>query len=61
MPTHGRTHAEEFVAAIRDFRQVPECQVLMSSVDFLVGVLARNISAYERLFFAKLSRQAGIQ
>lgn len=33
----------------------------MSSVDFMVGVLARNISAYERFFFAKLSRQAGVQ
>jgi len=61
LSTRGRTHPEEFTAAIRDFRQVPDCQALMRSVDFLVRVLARNIRIYERSFLAKLSRQAGIQ
>jgi Lrp/AsnC family transcriptional regulator len=61
LSTHGRAHPEEFTAAIRNFRQVPDCQALMCSADFLVRVLARNISIYERSFFAKLSRQPGIQ
>ncbi len=61
LSAHGRTHLEEFTAAIRDFPEVLECHVLMGSVDFLLRVVAKDISAYERFFFEKLSRVPGIQ
>ncbi|MEN9932445.1 MAG: Leucineresponsive regulatory protein [Pseudomonadota bacterium] len=61
LSAHGRTHLEEFTAAIRDFPEVLECHVLMGSVDFLLRVVAKDIGEYERFFFEKLSRVPGIQ
>lgn len=61
LSAHGRTHLEEFTAAIRDFPEVLECHVLMGSVDFLLRVVTEDIGAYERFFFEKLSRVPGIQ
>ena len=58
---HGRKHLQEFSDAIRDFPEVLECYVLMGSVDFMLRVVARDIGAYERFFFDKLSRVPGIQ
>lgn len=61
LSAHGRQHLEEFTAAIRHFPEVLECYVLMGSVDFLLRIVARDIGAYERFFFEKLSRVPGIQ
>ncbi len=61
LSAHGRTHLEEFTAAIRGFPEVLECHVLMGSVDFMLRVVTEDISAYERFFFEKLSRVPGIQ
>jgi Lrp/AsnC family transcriptional regulator len=58
---HGRQHLEEFSEAIRQFPEVLECYVLMGSVDFMLRIVARDIEAYERFFFNKLSQVAGIQ
>lgn len=58
---HGRQHLEEFSAAIRRFPEVLECYVLMGTVDFLLRIVTADIEAYERFFFEKLSRVAGIQ
>ena len=38
-----------------------ECYVLMGTVDFMLRIVARDIQAYERFFFDKLSRLPGIQ
>jgi Lrp/AsnC family transcriptional regulator len=58
---HGRQHLEEFADAIRGFPEVLECFVLLGTVDFLLRIVAEDIHAYERFFFEKLSRVAGIQ
>lgn len=58
---HGRANLDEFTAAIRAFPEVLECYVLMGSVDFLVRVVARDIEAYERFFFDRLSQLPGVQ
>lgn len=58
---HGRQHLEEFSEAIRRFPEVLECYVLMGTVDFLLRIVTADIEAYERFFFEKLSRVAGIQ
>jgi len=57
----GRSHLSEFSEAIRQFPEVLECYVLMGSVDFLLRIVARDIGAYERFFFDKLSRVPGVQ
>ena len=58
---HGRQHLEEFAEAMRSFPEVLECYVLMGSVDFLLRIVTRDIEAYERFFFEKLSQVPGIQ
>lgn len=61
LSAHGRTHLDEFSAAIRGFPEVLECYVLMGPVDFLLRIVAEDINAYERFFFEKLSRVPGVQ
>jgi Lrp/AsnC family transcriptional regulator len=57
----GRTNVDAFTAAIRDFPEVMECFVVLGSVDFLLRIVARDIEAYERFFFDKLSVAPGVQ
>lgn len=58
---HGRSHLEEFSAAIQQFPEVLDCYVTMGTTDFLLRIVAADIDAYERFFFEKLSRVPGIQ
>lgn len=57
----GRSNLEEFTMAIREFPEVLECFVLLGTVDFMLKIVARDIEAYERFFFEKLSRVPGVQ
>lgn len=58
---HGRANLDEFAETIRGFPEVLECYVLMGPVDFMLRVVAKDIDAYERFFFDKLSRLPGVQ
>lgn len=58
---HGRANLDEFTSAIQDLPEVLECYVLMGTVDFMLRIVARDIQAYERFFFDKLSQLPGIQ
>lgn len=58
---HGRANLDEFTEAIRGFPEVLECFVLMGTVDFMLRIVARDIEAYERFFFDKLSQLPGVQ
>lgn len=57
----GRSNLTEFADAIRQFPEVLDCFVLMGSVDFMLRIVAKDIEAYERFFFEKLSRVPGVQ
>src|SRR6187402_142703 len=57
----GRSNLEDFTQAIREFPEVLDCFVLMGTVDFMLRIVARDIEAYERFFFDKLSRVPGVQ
>lgn len=57
----GRSNMADFADAIRGFPEVLECFVLMGPVDFLLRIVAKDIEAYERFFFDKLSRVPGVQ
>ncbi|MGI4876298.1 MAG: Lrp/AsnC family transcriptional regulator [Janthinobacterium lividum] len=57
----GRSNLEDFTLAIREFPEVLDCFVLLGPVDFMLRIVARDIEAYERFFFDKLSRVPGIQ
>ena len=57
----GRSNVSAFADAIRGFPEVLECFVLMGPVDFMLRVVAKDIDAYERFFFEKLSEVPGVQ
>ena len=58
---HGRANLDEFTSAIQGLPEVLECYVLMGTVDFMLRIVTRDIQAYERFFFDKLSQLPGIQ
>ena len=58
---HGRANLDEFGAAIRDFPEVLDCFVLMGSTDFMLRIVAKDIDAYEKFFFDRLSSLPGVQ
>jgi Lrp/AsnC family transcriptional regulator len=58
---HGRANLEEFGELIRGFPEVLDAYVLMGTVDFMLRIVARDIEAYERFFFDKLSQLPGVQ
>jgi len=58
---HGRANLDEFSNAIRGFPEVLDAYVLMGTTDFMLRIVARDIEAYERFFFEKLSKLSGIQ
>jgi Lrp/AsnC family transcriptional regulator len=58
---HGRANLDEFSDAIRSFPEVLDAYVLMGQTDFMLRIVARDIDAYERFFFEKLSKLPGIQ
>lgn len=58
---HGRAHLDEFSEAIRGFPEVLDAYVLMGPVDFMLRIVAKDIEAYERFFFDRLSQVPGVQ
>lgn len=51
----------EFSQAIREFPEVMECHVILGMFDFLLRVVTKDMEAYERFYFEKLSRVANIR
>ncbi|MEG3144276.1 Lrp/AsnC family transcriptional regulator [Sphingomonas sp. RT2P30] len=58
---HGRANLDEFSAAVREVPEVLDAYVLMGSTDFMLRIVAKDIEAYERLFFDRLSKLPGVQ
>lgn len=61
LTANGRADVSSFSDAIKQFPEVMDCFVLMGSVDFMLRIVAEDISAYERFFFEKLSQVPGVQ
>jgi Lrp/AsnC family transcriptional regulator len=61
LTTVGRANLAGFAAAIRGLPEVVECHVLMGAADFLLKIVTKDIHAYERFFFERLSALEGIQ
>ena len=58
---HGRANLDEFSAAIGEFPEVLEAFVLLGTMDFMLRIVAKDIEAYERFFFERLSKLPGVQ
>jgi len=61
LEAHGGNSMDAFRTAISDIPEVQECYVLMGQVDFLLRIVARDVEAYESLFFERLSRLPGVR
>ncbi|MBB6123683.1 Lrp/AsnC family transcriptional regulator [Sphingobium subterraneum] len=61
LTTVGRADLSRFTDAIQQFPEVLDCFVLMGSADFMLRIVTRDIEAYERFFFEKLSQVPGVQ
>jgi Lrp/AsnC family transcriptional regulator len=61
LSAHGRANLSAFENAIEQFPEVLECYVMMGTIDFMLRIVARDIEAYERFFFDKLSQVPGVQ
>jgi Lrp/AsnC family transcriptional regulator len=59
--SQGRSNVSAFADAVRGYPEVLDCYVLMGSVDFLLRIVAKDINAYERFFFERLSQVPGVQ
>lgn len=59
--SQGRSKLAKFAETVRSYPEVLECYVLMGSMDFLLRIVAKDIKAYERFFFDKLSQLPGVQ
>lgn len=61
LTAHGRSNLSEFSEAIQRFPEVLECFVMMGTIDFMLRIVTKDIEAYERFFFDKLSQVPGVQ
>lgn len=61
LSAHGHAHLDEFTRAIAELPEVLEAYVLIGVFDFMLRIVARDIDAYERLFFDRLSKIPGVQ
>lgn len=61
LTAHGRSNLSAFSDAMQQFPEVMECFVIMGTVDFMLRIVTRDIDAYERFFFDKLSQVPGVQ
>ncbi|MDR3440551.1 Lrp/AsnC family transcriptional regulator [Telmatospirillum sp.] len=61
LEAHGGSSMEDFRTAIADIPEIQECHVVMGQVDFLLRIVARDVEAYESLFFERLSRLPGVR
>lgn len=50
-----------FTEAVRAFEEVLECYVILGVYDFLMRVVVRDMQAYERFYFTKLSSVPNIR
>ena len=61
LTAHARANLDVFSDAIRAFPEVLEAHVLLGTMDFMLRIVARDIEAYERFFFDRLSKVPGVQ
>ncbi|MFN7056501.1 Lrp/AsnC family transcriptional regulator [Hyphomonas sp.] len=57
---HGRSDLDGFAERIRRIPNVLECFVVLGEHDFFLKIAVKDIFAYEKLFFEKLSSLSGV-
>jgi len=58
---HGRANLDEFTNAVKNYPEITECHAIMGPFDFLLRIVTKDMDAYEKFVFGKLSRVPGVQ
>lgn len=58
---HDQVSLTEFAQVIRQFPEVLECHVILGVFDFLLRVVTKDMEAYEKFYFERLSRVPNIR
>ncbi|NNC37672.1 MAG: Lrp/AsnC family transcriptional regulator [Acidimicrobiales bacterium] len=58
---HGRANLDEFTTAVMKYPEITECHAIMGPFDFLLRIVTKDMDAYEKFVFGKLSRVPGVQ
>ncbi|MGL1886891.1 MAG: Lrp/AsnC family transcriptional regulator [Reichenbachiella sp.] len=57
---HTRSFLDQFVKEITSHEEVPECYHIAGNFDFMLKVVIKDMEAYERFIYTKLSINASI-
>lgn len=55
LKSHNKTTIEKFVGAINDIKEVTECHHTTGSCDFILKVVAKDISSYQKLMLERIT------
>lgn len=58
---HGRANLDEFTNAVLEYPEIIECHAIMGPFDFLLRIVTKDMDAYEKFVFKKLSRVPAVQ
>jgi Lrp/AsnC family transcriptional regulator len=61
LSAHGRSNLDEFEKAVVGYPEVLECYSMAGSSDYLLKVVARDISGYERFLRDHLLQRPHVQ
>lgn len=61
LSAHGRSNLEEFESAVVGYPEVLECYTMAGGSDYLLKVVARDISGYERFLRDHLLQRPHVQ
>lgn len=61
LKNHNKASIDKFVAAIEDVEEITECHHTTGSCDFMLKVVAEDISSYQQLMLEKVTNIEDIQ
>jgi len=60
LKAHSKTHIEQFVTEINKIDEVIECHHITGSGDFILKIVSKDISSYQKLMLEKVSDIDGV-
>lgn len=58
---HGRENLDEFKEVVKTLPEITECYAILGAFDFFLRVVTKDMDAYEKLVYEKLSRLPAVQ
>ncbi len=61
LTAHGRENLDDFTEVVKKIPEIIECHAILGPFDFLLRIITKDMDAYEKLVFGKLSRLRAVQ